>query len=116
MSVVCPLCNSEDVAKKGFRYNLKSRKQKYRCCTCEYWFVEDDGFKRMRNSPETIVRAIHQHEDGFSLSKVQNHLWQHDHVKVTKWAIARWVQKYSDFLKSASFGGNTCHKRKNTHG
>jgi len=55
----------------------------------------------MRFSPEVIVRAVHQHEDGFSLSKVQNHLWQHDNVRVTRWTISMWVRKYSDFLKSA---------------
>lgn len=86
--------------KKGFRYNQTGKKQKYRCCKCQAWFVEDEGFKRMRHKPKTIVRALHMHEDGMSLSKVQNHLWQHDNVKVTRAAIAYWIKKYSIFLKS----------------
>jgi hypothetical protein len=54
----------------------------------------------MRNTPEIISRAVHMHEDGFSLSKVQNHLWQHDGTKVTRWTISQWTKKYAVFLKS----------------
>ena len=72
------------------------------CCDCKKWFVKDDGFKRMRFKPKVISRAVHQHEDGFSLSKVQNHLWQHDGVKVTRWTISQWKKKYSLFFRSNS--------------
>ncbi len=99
MSLFCPKCKSNNMARKGFRYNRKSKVQKYQCCDCRVWFVEDEGFKRMRHKPETIVRAIHMHADGMSLSKVQNHLWQHDAVKVTRGTISNWEKKYSNFLK-----------------
>lgn len=56
----------------------------------------------MRFKPKVVVRAVHMHEDGMSLSKVQNHLWQHDNVKVTRWTISEWTKKYSIFLKSTS--------------
>ena len=102
MPMKCPSCRSADVSKKGFRKNKSVRKQKYQCYDCKMWFVKDDGFKRMRFKPEIISRAVHQHEDGFSLSKVQNHLWQHDGIKVTRWTIAQWKKKYSVFLKSDS--------------
>ena len=99
MSLFCPKCRSNNFARKGFRYNLNGKVQKYQCCNCGVWFVEDEGFKRMRHMPEVIVRAIHMHEDGMSLSKVQNHLWQHDAVKVTRGTISNWMKKYSIFLK-----------------
>jgi len=102
MSLKCPKCGSSDVSKKGFRKNKSGTKQKYQCYDCKYWFVEDDGFKKVRFKPEVIVRAVHQHEDGFSLSKVQNHLWQHDGVKVTRWTISQWKKKYSLFFRSNS--------------
>ncbi len=102
MSLKCPFCGSLDIAKKGFRKNKSSKKQKYQCYDCKKWFVKDDGFKRMRFKPETISRAVHQHEDGFSLSKVQNHLWQHDGIKVTRWTISQWKKKYSIFFGSNS--------------
>ena len=49
---------------------------------CKKQFIEADGFERMRHKPEIITRAIHMHEDGMSLSKVQNHLWQYDGIKI----------------------------------
>ena len=103
MQLKCPKCNSADISKKGFRKNSSGKKQKYRCYECKKWFVKNEGFNRMRFNPSVIVRAVHMHEDGMSLSKVQNHLWQHDKVKVTRGAMSLWIKKYSIFLKSNSF-------------
>lgn len=103
MSLICPKCGSADISKKGFRKNISGKKQKYRCYDCKEWFVKNEGFNRMRFNPSVIVRAVHMHEDGMSLSKVQNHLWQHDKVKVTRGAMSLWIKKYSIFLKSHSF-------------
>ena len=102
MSVLCDLCGSVDVVKKGFRHNKSGKKQKYFCNSCKKWFVIDDGFKRMRNKPEVIVRAIHQYADGFSLGKVKNHLHQHDQTRVTRWTIRKWVVKFEGQLKKKS--------------
>ena len=97
--VVCEKCGSSHVAKKGFRYNELGKKQKYQCSSCSHWFVEDDGFKRMRNHPEIIVRAIHQYADGFSLGKVKNHLHQHDDTEISRWTVRNWLVKYERMLK-----------------
>ncbi len=102
MTVTCPKCSSSDVAKKGFRKNKNSRKQKYRCSDCKAWFIIDDGFKKMRFNAKIIARAVHMHNDGMSLFKTQYHLWQHDNAKVTRWTISQWTGKYSDFLKSTA--------------
>jgi transposase-like protein len=88
--------------KKGFRHNDSGNKQKYFCHNCKKWFVEDDGFKRMRHKPKDIVRAVHQYNDGLSLFNVKNHLWQHDAVKVSIWTISKWHKKYELFLKSSA--------------
>lgn len=98
----CIFCKSNDVAKNGFRKRKVRIKQSYLCSSCKRQFVEPDGFERMRFAPDIISRAVHQHEDGFSLSKVQNHLWQHDGIKVTRWTISKWKKKYSFFFKSNS--------------
>ena len=103
MQTLCPKCKSNDIRKKGIRYNKSGEKQKYQCCICKYFFIEDDGFKKMRHKPKDIVRAVHQHIDGMSLFKTQYHLWQHDGVKVTRKSISDWTKKYSIFLKSAAF-------------
>jgi len=97
--VACEKCGSSHIAKKGLRYNRANKKQKYQCLSCHHWFIEDDGFKRMRNKPEIIARAIHQYADGFSLGKVKNHLNQHDNTEISRWTIRKWVVKYEKLLK-----------------
>lgn len=114
MVIECPNCKSKNISKKGFRKNLSVKKQKYQCKECNAWFVKRDGFERMRNKPKIIVRAIHMHEDGLSLSKVQNHLWQHDNVKISRETISNWIQKYSIFLKFNILRNETNNQRKNT--
>lgn len=103
-SILCPKCKSSSVARKGFRHNQSGKKQKYQCTKkdCKAWFVYDDGFKRMRKPKEAIVRAIHQFNDGLSLSKVKNHLHQHDDVEISRAGILYWVTKYSDSIKKTS--------------
>ena len=95
----CIFCKSKEVVKNGKRRRNVRIKQSYFCNNCRRQFVEADGFERMRNRPKVIVRAIHMHEDGMSLSKVQNHLWQYDNIKITRWTISQWTKKYSVFLK-----------------
>ena len=104
MDIICQKCKSNDIRKKGFRYNQSGKKQKYQCCTCNHFFIEDNGFKKMRHKPKDIVRAVHQHIDGMSLFQAQNHLWQHDGVSVTRKTISDWTKKYSFFLKSTTSG------------
>ena len=95
----CPNCKSDNIVKRGKRYNKLGIKQLYLCKKCNLTFVKKDGFERMRHNKKIISRAIHMHNDGLSLFQVQNHLWQHDGVKVTRKTISDWTKKYSVFLK-----------------
>jgi len=96
----CSNCKSKDVRKRGFRFNDSGKKQKYQCFSCKKWFVEDDGFKRMRKKPKIITRAVHMHNDGMSFADIKNHLWQYDGVRISREGIRKWCEKYSVFLKS----------------
>jgi transposase-like protein len=116
VTFTCPHCNKSDIVKRGKRYNKVKTKQLYRCNDCRATFVEPDGFERMRHKPEDIVRAIHQYNDGLSLYKVKNHLWQHDNVRVSRWAISKWHKKYSIFLKSDSSLRKAKTQRKAAYG
>lgn len=111
----CIYCNSDSVVKRGMRYNSLRAKQRFLCNDCNASFVEHDGFEHMRHRKEDIVRAIHQYEDGLSMKKVQNHLWQHDGVKIARKTIYGWVKKYGVFLKSGEFKRATSPQRKTTH-
>jgi len=97
----CPKCKSENISKRGKRYNKTGEKQLYLCNNCHRKIVESDGFERMRYDKKHIARAIHLHNEGLSLFQVKDHLWQHDGVKVTRETINRWTKKYSVFLKSS---------------
>ncbi len=95
----CPKCKNKNIIKRGKRYNKSNTKQLYQCNKCNLTFMKQDGFERMRHNKKIIARAIHMHNDGLSLFQVQNHLWQHDGVKVTRKTISDWAKKYSVFLK-----------------
>ena len=99
----CLNCKSENLLKRGFRYNNLGKKQKYFCQDCKKWFVEDEGFNRMRYDSKIIVLAIHMHNEGLSLFQVKNILWQHHSVSVARSTIRYWVEKYSAFLKYHKF-------------
>jgi len=107
--MICVFCGSLDVVKNGSRRRKLCVKQSYFCNYCKKQFVPHDGFERMRHKSTIITRAIHMHEDGMSLSKVQNHLWQHDNVRITRWTISQWTKKYSVFLKSTKHRSNANH-------
>ncbi len=111
----CLYCNSSSVVKRGMRYNDLGVKQRFLCNDCGGSFVEHDGFEHMRHHKEDIVRAIHDYEDGLSMAKVQNHLWQHDNVKIARKTIYGWIKKYSVFLKSGKFECATNPQRKPAH-
>lgn len=96
----CLKCKSKKVIKRGKRYNKSGPKQLYQCNNCEFTFTKKDGFEKMRYKKEIIVSAIHLHNEGLSLFQVQDHLWQHDGVKISRQGIGYWCRKYSIFLKS----------------
>jgi transposase-like protein len=116
MKQKCVFCKSSSVVKNGLRKREIRSKQSFLCKSCKKQFVEPDGFERMRHKPEIIVKAVHQHIDGLSLYKVQNHLWQHEGVKVTRWTISQWTKKFSIFLKSTSSRSKAKAKRKTAFG
>jgi len=79
-----------------------------------YFYSYVSCFQRMRHKPKVVVRAIHMHQDGMSFFKVQNHLWQHDGVRVSRQTLTKWEKKYSDFLKSDKPRGKADHKGPHT--
>ena len=100
MVIVCNHCKSSNkIVKSGFRYNQSGKKQKYLCKSCHRLFVPNDGFWKMKTPKELVVKAIHQYNDGLSLSKVKNHLYQHENIKRSRTTVLRWTNKYSAIIK-----------------
>jgi len=100
MKTKCQFCKKSTAVKQDYRKNKSGKKQKYQCLDCRKWFIEDDGFKRMRHKPKDIALVVSLRNDGLSLLRTQDHIWQHDGVKVTRRTISQWTKKYSSFLKS----------------
>ncbi|MEK9208869.1 MAG: hypothetical protein AAB910_02210, partial [Patescibacteria group bacterium] len=72
--------------------------QRYRCKDCLNTFVQDDGFKRMRNNPQKITCALDLFYRGVSTRKVQEHFKAfHPHNSSHK-SIYKWVIKYSKMI------------------
>jgi transposase-like protein len=81
--------------KRGFRKTEnRSKIQRYSCKDCEYRFVKDEGFSRMRNSPQKITLCLDLFFRGISTRKIQEHL-QAFYPKNSSWvSIYSWVIKY----------------------
>ena len=73
-NVTCPKCTSNNIKKDGKRKTENRGKiQRYRCKDCNFRFVIDDGFYRMRNNENKITAGIDLYYKGVSLRKVQEH-------------------------------------------
>jgi len=65
-NLCCPKCNSNKIKKDGKRKtNNRGKIQRYRCKECDFRFVIDDGFYRMRNHPNKIIVGIDLYYKGF---------------------------------------------------
>jgi transposase-like protein len=106
-TIKCIHCKAQNYIKKGLRNTQdRGRIQKYKCLSCGKYFTNDDGFYRMRNSPEKITAGIDLYFSNLSSRKVRNHFrrhWQHNvsHVSILDWCrkYTLKVQKYADILK-----------------
>lgn len=104
--IKCVQCGKSTFIKKGYRKTKNRGKiQKYLCLACDNYFTNDEGFYRMRNSPEKITAGIDLYFSNLSSRKVRNHFrrhWEHNasHVTVLDWArrYTLKVTKYIDTL------------------
>ncbi len=105
--VVCPICKSNNLIKRGFRQTENRGKiQRFGCKDCRHRFVIDEGFYRMRNAPQKITLCLDLFYRGISTRKVQEHLqafYPHNssHKSIYKWVIkyARKISKFTEKLK-----------------
>lgn len=97
--IKCKHCESQNYRKKGFRNTEnRGRIQKYLCLDCKKYFTNDDGFYRMRNTPQKITQAIDLFFRGVSTRKVQEHLGIFHPHNASNVSIYNWVVKYSKMI------------------
>ena len=105
--VLCPNCSSADVIKWCKRKTQnRGEIQRYKCKSCDYYFTIDDGFYRMRNTPQKITQSIDLFYRGVSTRKVQEHLvifhpHNASHMSIYNWVVryAKMISKFTNKLK-----------------
>ncbi|MBI4182205.1 MAG: hypothetical protein HY520_04535 [Candidatus Aenigmarchaeota archaeon] len=93
----CPSCGEARLVYRGYRYNRLGRKRLRLCTACRRKITPDDGFLRMRFSPEDIRSAVLLRRKGLSLGEVQKRLAGQG-ITVSRWTILKWFRKYGKRL------------------
>ncbi|MFH1592189.1 MAG: hypothetical protein ABIB47_02365 [Candidatus Woesearchaeota archaeon] len=94
--VSCFRCSSNKIKKDGKRKTQnRGNIQRYRCKECNFRFVIDDGFYRMRTNENKITAGIDLYYKGVSLRKVQEHFQSFYPKNSTHVSVYNWIVKYS---------------------
>ena len=95
----CSKCSSNNIKKDGKRKTENRGKiQRYRCNDCNFRFVIDDGFYRMRNNPNKITAGIDLYYKGVSLRKVQEHYQAFYPKNASHVSVYNWILRYSTIV------------------
>ena len=100
-NVTCSKCSSNKIKKDGKRKTQNRGKiQRYRCKECNFRFVIDDGFYRMRTNENKITAGIDLYYKGVSLRKVQEHFQAFYPTNSSHMSVYRWIVKYSTMVSN----------------
>ncbi len=96
---ICRFCKSENTIKWTTRKTQnRGIIQRYKCKDCNKYFTLDDGFFRMRNSPQKITQAVDLFYRGASTRGTQEHLGMFYPHNADHSTILRWVWKYAKII------------------
>lgn len=96
---ICKFCGSESIVKRGFRNTERGKVQRFFCKDCKRFFVVDEGFEKMKATPETVTVALDLYFKGISMRAIVDHLKQFYSVEVSHVAIYKWIRKYVAMMK-----------------
>lgn len=105
--IKCTECKSKNIIKWTKRKTLnRGIIQRYKCKDCGKYFTLDNGFFRMRNTPQKISLCLDLFYKGVSTRQIQSHLqafYPHNssHKTIYKWIIrySKEIGKFTDKLK-----------------
>jgi len=63
----------KDIVLAGKNYNKKGITQRYKCNICKRRFVPNDGFWKMKHTPEIIAEALSCKKRGMPYEEVSKH-------------------------------------------
>lgn len=98
-NIICSICKSMNII-KWCKRKTQNRGfiQRYKCKNCGEFFTIDDGFFRMRNSPQKITKAVDLYFRGASTRAVQGHLGMFFPHNASNVSVYAWVLKYSKMI------------------
>jgi transposase-like protein len=96
---VCKFCGSENIVKRGFRTTEKGKVQRFFCKDCKRKFVINEGFEKMKSTPQIITIALDLYFKGISMRSIVDHLKQFYNVEVSHVAVYKWIRKYVAMMK-----------------
>jgi transposase-like protein len=97
-TIICPICKSQNIIRKGIRANTYGEIQRYGCLNCNHRFVIDKGFNRVKYDPKVITLTLDLYFKGVSLRKITDHIQQFHDKKVCQTTPMRWIRKYMKLL------------------
>lgn len=99
---VCPKCFSTKFRKSGFRkLGDGSKRQRYACKKCGHILIfGENGFRKMKNSPQNIILALSLIQRGVSYRDVASHLSVLKRLKIHHTTIFKWDKKFMQFFAS----------------
>lgn len=93
----CSFCkSSEDIVFAGKHYNKKGETQRYKCNICKRRFVPNDGFWKMKHSPEIVAEALSCKKRGMPYEEVSKHFHEYNKADISAVTVFNWVKKYGD--------------------
>jgi len=96
---VCKFCRSENIVKRGYRNTQNGKVQRFFCKDCKRFFIIDEGFEKMKATPETVTVALDLYFKGISMRAIVDHIKQFYGVEVSHVAIYKWIRKYVAMMK-----------------
>jgi putative transposase len=97
--LVCKFCGSQNIVKRGYRNTQKGKVQRLFCKDCNRKFVVNEGFERMKSTPQIITIALDLYFKGISMRDIVDHLRQFYNVEVSHVAVYKWIRKYVKLMK-----------------
>jgi transposase-like protein len=96
---ICKFCGSENIVKRGYRNTQRGKVQRFFCKNCKRFFIVDEGFEKMKATPETVTVALDLYFKGISMRAIVDHLKQFYGVEVSHVAVYKWIRKYIVMMK-----------------
>jgi transposase-like protein len=97
-AISCKYCNSMEIVKNGSRKTKAGKKTRYLCRNCNGTFVLDDGFKKVKFTPEIITLCLDLYFKGTSTRKITEHVKLFHGLSIHHTTILKWLKKYTQII------------------